>query len=82
MKIHILVYSDGYGIYPVAQDINIENLKSILKEKFEERKPEEWISEWEEISYLNDTDAILYANGEDVYVWNILTYNLKDILPT
>ncbi len=26
------------------------------------------LPEWKELSYIDDVDAILYANGENVYV--------------
>lgn len=30
------------------------------------------LPEWKELSYIDDNNAILYANGENVYVWKII----------
>lgn len=80
MEIHTLIYSDGYGIYPIDHDTNLDTLKTKLNEKYAEYTPEDWDPEWEDMSCLNDTDAILYANGENVYVWNILTFDITNLL--
>lgn len=70
----ILIHTDGYSIdcdnsYPTLDDARKE-----MKRQYNSNMPSDGLSpEWEDISYCNDDDAILYANGEDVHVWRIIT---------
>ena len=29
------------------------------------------VPEWEDMSFINDDDATLYTNGEEVHIWRI-----------
>ena len=66
----MLIVSDGYSIdstiYPSR-----EKAREALIKAYEKLTPDKWIEDFEVMSYLDDDSAILYANGEDVYVWSI-----------
>lgn len=67
---YMLIVSDGYSIdstiYPSR-----EKAREALIKAYEKLTPDKWIEDFEVMSYLDDDSAILYANGEDVYVWSI-----------
>lgn len=67
---YMLIASDGYSIdstiYPSR-----EKAREALAKAYKILTPGEWIEDFEDMSYLNDDSAILYANGENVYVWDI-----------
>lgn len=68
---HELIVSDGYSIgrivYPSKQQA-VEAMKKAYGE-FNINEPGD---EWDKMSYLNDTDALLYDRGENVYVWIVM----------
>lgn len=43
-----------------------------MRNEYEKYNPEELSEEWADISYLSDMEAILYNNGEDVFLWKII----------
>lgn len=67
---YILIASDGYSIdstiYPSR-----EKAREALTRAYRMLIPGEWNEDFKDMSYLDDDSAILYANGENVYVWNI-----------
>lgn len=77
--LHTLIYTDGYGIYSIAESTDIEEIKQRLQEAYTDHIPDQWNPDYKEISYLSDTDAILYANGDDVYVWAIFSYGIANL---
>lgn len=62
-----------------ASDGNIQTEKfssfkkaqSVMRDKYQALAPFEWDSAYEDLSYISDNDAVLYANGDDVYKWRI-----------
>ena len=79
MKIYVLVYTDGYEITSLMQSCDLETAKKRLREEYAKWIPAEWISEYQESSYCADMDAVLYNNGEDVYVWSIIEIKTSQI---
>lgn len=68
----ILIKTDGYTI----QHRIYSSLSAAVKEmqsQYNEAIPNGGLlPDWKELSYINDNNAILYANGENVYVWKII----------
>lgn len=52
--------------------------QSNMEKAYEQLCPENLDSEWEEMSYVSDGSAVLYANGEDIYFWGIVDLYLED----
>lgn len=70
---YILVYTDGYSIDYVDDYQKLEEVQKEMKRQYKDCMPSDGISpEWEEVSYLDACDAMLYANGEAVHVWKII----------
>ncbi len=66
----MLIKTDGYSIdYQFYDDY--ESARVAMNEQYHSYNPEELEDDWAELSYCSDYDAILYNNGEDVYVWKI-----------
>lgn len=69
---YILIKTDGYTI----QHKVYSSLAAAVKEmqsQYDDAIPNGGLlPEWKELSYVDDVDAILYANGEKVYVWKIV----------
>lgn len=72
MKNYVLVRTDGYSIETVMQSSNLDKVKETLCEDYKKHLPEEWVDDFEDMSCCGDMDAILYDNGENVYVWQII----------
>lgn len=67
---YILIKTNGYDI-EVFDCKTFEEANSKMKEQYESLHPEENEESCEEMSYINENDAMLYANCESVYVWHI-----------
>ena len=67
---YMLIASDGYSIDSTIY-ASRENAREALIKAYEKLTPNEWNEDFKDMSYLDDDFAILYANGENVYVWNI-----------
>lgn len=68
----ILIKTDGYtiqhGIYSSLADAVKE-----MQSQYNDAIPNGGLlPDWKELSYIDDNNAILYANGENVYVWKII----------
>lgn len=69
----ILVHTDGYSINYDDSHTTLDEARQEMSRQYNKYIPTGGlIPEWKDISYLNDDDAILYANGEDVHVWRII----------
>lgn len=74
MKNFLLVTTDGYSLDDYTFYETIEEAQDALKKAYDELTPkndEFPESSDAEMSYCNDTDAMLYT-GENVYVWKII----------
>lgn len=67
---YMLIGTDGYSIDSIIY-ASRENAREALIKAYEKLTPNEWNEDFKDMSYLDDDFAILYANGENVYVWNI-----------
>lgn len=79
MNQYRLYLTDGYDIHREGIFSSLEKAQAAMQAAYNLRTPENWMEEFEELSYLSETDAILYANGEDVFVWHIEEISLTDI---
>lgn len=70
----MLIKTDGYSISSWIFE-NYEEGKKEMDKQYSSFEPEELEEEWAEMSYCENYDAILYNNGEDVYVWKIVELN-------
>lgn len=79
MKKFILNYTDGYHIKQIGIYQTLSEAQTMMRQQYHEHQPNEWFKEFEEISELNDTNAQLYDNGNDVHVWSIATIDMPQI---
>lgn len=66
----ILIKTDGYSIEHSFYG-SYEEAKAVMDSQYAALTPDEWYEDCEDTSYCSGYDAILYRNGEDVYVWKI-----------
>lgn len=69
-KHYLLVKTDGYSI-EYADYRSPEQAYEEMKKEYEDYTPKDTTEEVEEMSYISDSEAILYS-GETVYVWRII----------
>ena len=70
----VLIHTDGYTIDYDDSHKTLDEARKEMKRQYDSNMPSDGLSpEWEDMSYCNDDDAILYANGEDVHIWRIIT---------
>ena len=67
----ILSKTDGYSISHYFFD-SFEAAKIAMDNQYAELTPDEWVEDFEDMSYCGTHNATLYRNGEDVYVWQIV----------
>lgn len=67
----ILIMCDGYNI-TTQQYTDFAVAQKAMRDAYESLDDNDPDSEWADSSYLNENNALLYANGEDVYVWKII----------
>lgn len=77
VKRYLLIASSSEGIEYTDYETK-ELAQSNMEKAYEQLRPEGFDPEWEEMSYLADGSAVLYANGEDVYFWEIVDLYLGD----
>lgn len=70
---YILCFTDGYTIDCIGKFSTLEMAQTAMKKDYDHFAPHEsnWNEDFREISEFGDFDAILYRNGEDVFVWHI-----------
>lgn len=66
----ILSFTDGYSITNTLYN-SCEDARAAMQKQYEERTPEEFDEDFEDMSGCYEDSAILYTNGEDVFVWSI-----------
>lgn len=75
-----LYYTDGYDISCEGIFSTLEQAQTAMRNAYDNCTPKIWLDDFKELSSIYDTDAILYDNGEDVYVWHIEEIKLSDFL--
>lgn len=71
--VYILIHTDGYDIDCVDSCKDFDKLQKAMEHQYGNHVPLDGLSpEWADLSYIDESDAILYANGEDVHVWKII----------
>lgn len=68
---YILATTNGYEIRSTEHK-TLDDAQNAMREAYENYTPDEWADEYEDISYCGTMDAVLYDNGDDVYVWQII----------
>lgn len=71
VKRYLLIASSSEGIEYTDYETK-ELAQSNMEKAYEQLLPEDFDPEWEEMSYIADGSATLYANGEDIYFWEIV----------
>ena len=69
----LLIHTDGYSIDVVGKYNTKEEASRALYKEFEKMCSQGIDPEWQERSHCDYEDAILYLNGEDVHVWQVVT---------
>ncbi|RHB42136.1 hypothetical protein DW886_16600 [Enterocloster aldenensis] len=67
----LLISTDGYSIQTKKCD-SIQEAQKIMSDEYKDAYPEVNDESSEEMSSISERDAILYANGENVFVWSIV----------
>ena len=70
--IYILIKTDGYTIQHKVYSSLAAAVKEMQSQYNDAIPNGGLLPVWKELSYIDDVDAILYANGENVYVWKIV----------
>lgn len=71
-----LIVSDGYNIERTIYPNETQAVEA-MKKAYNELNRNQTDDEWDEQSYINDTSALLYDCGENVYVWSVMPYGRK-----
>lgn len=69
MKLYHIVRTDGYSIDSLGLTSDAKEATSIMKNDYTAHMPDS----------LEESEAMLYNNGEDVFVWSVFTLNTSDI---
>ena len=72
----ILIETDGYSITHTLYGGYTE-AKEAIDKRYTELLPDDLDEDWADMSYCGECDAILYDNGENVYVWKIVLLPLE-----
>ena len=67
----ILIRTNGYEI-TTEKFATKEKAFEEMQKQYEDLMPEDLADEWSDYSSIGTIDAILYANGKNVYVWKIV----------
>ena len=68
---YILIRTDGYDIMTYFFD-SYKSAEKEMKRQYKDVKPRKWIDDFKKKSEITPSNAILYQNGEEVFVWKIV----------
>lgn len=69
----ILIHTDGYEIDVVGRFSTLEDAVDEMMNAYYKATPYEGLNEESKsLSHLYSDNAILYANGKDVHVWQVI----------
>lgn len=68
---YMVIFTNGYEISTERYQ-TLEEAQEYMRKEYEKYSSAELSEEWADMSYLTDMDAILYNNGEDVFLWKIV----------
>ena len=69
---YLLVTTDGYNLDDHTFYDSFESAQTAMKDSYKALTPDDWIEDFSDMSHCGDDDAILYDNGNNVYVWSII----------
>ena len=66
----LLIFTDSYSISVTEHD-SVAEATQAMQEHYNQLCPSELEEEYADLSYCSDEEAILYDNGDTVYVWKV-----------
>lgn len=75
---YVLIETDGYSITTMPFP-NKEQAQKEMSDRYNRYYPEVNDESSEEMSELNEMDAMLYANSENVFVWSIIAVKTEKL---
>lgn len=72
-----LLISASAGNIQTEKFRSLKKAQSVMRDKYQALAPFEWDTAYEDLSYISDREAVLYANGDDVYTWGIEEISLN-----
>lgn len=78
MNKYLLISTDGYDIVYRAFN-SFEEAATEMEKAYKARKPDYLEEKYADLTYIGENNASVYCNGEDVYLWEIITveFNLS-----
>lgn len=67
----LLISTDGYSIQTQKYN-SISEAQIAMAKEYKDAYPKQNDESSEEMSSISEREAILYANGENVFVWSII----------
>lgn len=69
-KVYILICTAD-GEISTKPYRHLKEARMAMRDAYQEATPSEWDDAYEDLSYISDHSAVLYANGDIVYAWSI-----------
>ena len=76
IKKYELIFTDGCSIERIGIYATLEEASAMMHNRYDEYNANEPGDEWDKESSISDWSAVLYNNGENVYCWQILTFEI------
>lgn len=73
---YLLIFTDGYDL-KTRYFKTLKDAQDEMQIEYDARKPDVFIETYGDLSYIDERNATLYDNGNDVYLWQI-TYIGQD----
>lgn len=79
MNKYLLINTDGYAINYRTFN-SFEEAATEMEKAYKAHKPDYLEEEYAGLTYIGEKNASVYCNGEDVYLWEIITveFNLSE----
>lgn len=78
MNKYLLIYTDGYDINYRTFN-SFEEAASEMEKSYKAHKPDYLEEEYANLTYIGENNASVYCNGEDVYLWEIISVELSEV---
>lgn len=76
---YLLINTDGYDINYRTFN-SFEEAATEMEKAYKAHKPDYLEEKYADLTYIDENNAAVYCNGEDIYLWEIITveFNLSE----
>lgn len=80
MNMYTLLYIEKSSVRPIKTTFNLSKIQEIMREIYNTLMPTDWSDECKNKSFINDKQAVLVLNDNEIRNWHIIETNMTATL--